>query len=306
MKERVRQRHDVRQLQIIQAVGTLITTKGMNSVTIHDIAGEIGVTEAAIYRHFTSKRAIYSLLLERWEESLLSTVRGEQYDSLPALENLERAFWAQLSEVQNRQALSFIVIEAIAFEGMRGLSTQVAAVITDYLEAIQDILVRGINEGTVRPDVNPGMEGLLKAPSKQKGGNGRSAAASQQLFTVFGQPRVSLEGPNADGEYVAKMEGVDIYDPVKNVIVPTKADKVAAWFLDGDYDGRTFCITQAFFPDRSAWEKLAKALKGVIDEDRFAAFSGMESLPFPPGKHGTVAVKVIDPRGNEVMKVMKL
>ena len=126
----------------------------MNSVTIHDIAGEIGVTEAAIYRHFTSKRAIYSLLLERWEEGLLSTVRGEQYDSLPALENLERAFWALLSEVQSRQALSFIVIETIAFEGMRGLSTQVAAVITDYLEAIQDILGRGVNEGVVRPDVN--------------------------------------------------------------------------------------------------------------------------------------------------------
>jgi len=126
----------------------------MNSVTIHDIAGEIGVTEAAIYRHFSSKRAIYSLLLERWEESLLSTVRGEQYDSLPALENLERAFWALLSEVQSHQALSFIVIETIAFEGMRGLSTQVAAVITDYLEAIQGILDRGVNEGVVRPDVN--------------------------------------------------------------------------------------------------------------------------------------------------------
>jgi AcrR family transcriptional regulator len=126
----------------------------MNSVTIHDIAGEIGVTEAAIYRHFSSKRAIYSLLLERWEESLLSTVRGEQYDSLPALENLERAFWALLSEVQSRQALSFIVIETIAFEGMRGLSNQVAAVITDYLEAIQNILERGVNEGVVRPDLN--------------------------------------------------------------------------------------------------------------------------------------------------------
>lgn len=102
------------------------------------------------------------------------------------------------------------------------------------------------------------------------------------------------------------MEGVDIYDPVENVIRPTKADKVAAWFLDTDYDGRTFCITQAFFPDRSAWEKLSKALKGVIDEDRFAALAGTESLPFPKGKHGRAAVKVIDPRGNEVMKVVGL
>jgi adenine-specific DNA-methyltransferase len=89
-----------------------------------------------------------------------------------------------------------------------------------------------------------------------------------QLFTVFGQPRTVVNGPNKEGEYVVVMEGVDVYNPVLNVITPTGADKVAAWFLDSDYDGRTFCITQALFPDRGAWEKLAKALGSVIDPDR--------------------------------------
>jgi adenine-specific DNA-methyltransferase len=55
------------------------------------------------------------------------------------------------------------------------------------------------------------------------------------------------------------MEGVDIYDPVTNTIRATDAGKVAAWFLDSDYDGRMFCITQAFFPDSSAWDKPARA-----------------------------------------------
>jgi len=50
------------------------------------------------------------------------------------------------------------------------------------------------------------------------------------------------------------MEGVDIYDPVTNTIRSTEDQRVAAWFLDGDYDGRCFCITQAFFPDKSAWK----------------------------------------------------
>src|SRR5256885_15857344 len=109
--------------------------------------------------------------------------------------------------------------------------------------------------------------------------------------------------------FTLEMEGVDIYDPVTNNIVPTGASKVAAWFLDSDYDGRTFCITQAFFPDRSAWEKLSRALNGkdgVIDAERFEALSGTVSLPFPLGSNKTVAVKVIDPRGNEVMSVHRL
>jgi adenine-specific DNA-methyltransferase len=102
------------------------------------------------------------------------------------------------------------------------------------------------------------------------------------------------------------MEGVDIYDPVTHTVRATDAGKVAAWFLDSDYDGRTFCITQAFFPDASAWEKLARALRSVADAERFAAFSGTRSLLFTAGKHGRIAVKVIDPRGNEVMRVMSL
>lgn len=90
--------------------------------------------------------------------------------------------------------------------------------------------------------------------------------------------------------------------------MPSKTDKVAAWFLDSDYDGRTFCVTQAFFPNKDAWEKIGKALanSGAIDPEAFAQFSSAVSLPFEKGKHGQIAVKVIDPRGNEVMKVVKL
>ena len=102
------------------------------------------------------------------------------------------------------------------------------------------------------------------------------------------------------------MEGVDIYDPVDNVVRSTGAGKVAAWFLDCDYDGRCFCICQAFFPDRSAWEKLGKALGSTLDADALAKLSGTVSLPFPRGEHKRIAIKVIDPRGNEVMRVHKL
>ena len=128
---------------------------------------------------------------------------------------------------------------------------------------------------------------------------------SSQLFTVFGAPRTEIE-TTQDGEYIVKMEGVDIYNPVENTVSSAGGDKVAAWFLDSDYDGRTFCITQAFFPDKKAWDKIARALKGVIDPERFEKFSGTESLPFPAGEHRRVAVKVIDPRGNEVMCVHDL
>ena len=149
----IRQPREARQGQILDAVERLITTQGMNRVTINDIAREIGVSEAAIYRHFSSKRNILSSLIQRWRANLLWTVPSDPEDGVPALDALVRAFWTQLGEVENRGALAFIVIaQAISFEG--GFGTQVASVIGEYLEAVRRLLARGVQEGTVRSDLD--------------------------------------------------------------------------------------------------------------------------------------------------------
>ena len=166
--------------------------------------------------------------------------------------------------------------------------------------------IDGAAQAVIQDDPNPRVRCHLAhiRPDVQMGDLLKDTPGSQ-LFTVFGLPRVKVE-TTADGEIVVEMEGVDIYDPITNTLQATKAGKVAAWFLDGDYNGQTFCITQAFFPDSSAWDKLARALKSTVDPQRFAAFSSTRSLPFAPGKHRRIAVKVIDPRGNEVLRVVRV
>jgi adenine-specific DNA-methyltransferase len=152
----------------------------------------------------------------------------------------------------------------------------------------------------IRPDI--AMGDLLKT---QPG---------SQLFTVFSAPRVKQPERQADGHYVIEVEGMDVYDPVSNTLFPTNRDRIAAWFLDSDYDGRTFCITQAFFPDKGKWDKLAKALgdTGLVEREAFAGLSGWRSLPFPRsgrlGRHEPwrIAVKVIDLRGNEGLRVLSV
>ena len=210
-----------------------------------------------------------------WEnddtERLVAVVFGPQHGPVTALQ-VEDCL-----PIASRRGYDELVFAGFSFEGAA------QAIIQEDPNPRVRIHMAHIN-----PDV--AMGGLLKE------------TPSTQLFTVFGMPRTALE-ETANGEYIVKMEGVDIYNPVDNTVSSAGADKVAAWFVDSDYDGRTFCITQAFFPDKKAWDKIARALKGVIDEDQFEKFSGTESLPFPAGEHKQVAVKVIDPRGNEVMSV---
>ena len=56
----------------------------------------------------------------------------------------------------------------------------------------------------------------------------------------------------------------------------------------------------------TAWENLKKALKAEYDDSVWEHLSGTTSAPFPAGEHGQVAVKVIDPRGNELIAIRKL
>jgi adenine-specific DNA-methyltransferase len=153
---------------------------------------------------------------------------------------------------------------------------------------------------------------------------------ASQIFTVFGQPDVVVERRTPDGKWLVlgsreyqdalrrgafdqegewrvKLLGVDIYDPLTGEVQSTRGEDVAAWFLDTDYDGKTFKISQAFFPgDPDAWEKLQRALKAQIAPEAFEQMRGTVSFPFQPGEHQRIAVKVIDFRGNEVVRVIPL
>ncbi len=205
---------------------------------------------------------------------LVAVSVGPQYGPVTA-KQVEDSLWAA-----SRSGHDALVFAGFSFDG----AAQAA------IEADPNPRVRA-HMAHVSPDV--AMDDLLKE------------SRDSQLFTVSGLPRTNLIELDG-GEYAVEMEGVDIYDPVKNTIESENANRVAAWFLDSDYDGRTFCTTQAFFPDSNAWDRLKRSLKSVVDEDAFEAFSGTKSLPFPVGQNKRVAVKVIDPRGNEVMKIHSL
>ena len=53
----------IRKQQIIEAARKLIIKKGSEHLTVRAIASVVNITEAAIYRHFKSKREILSFLM---------------------------------------------------------------------------------------------------------------------------------------------------------------------------------------------------------------------------------------------------
>jgi len=136
--------------------------------------------------------------------------------------------------------------------------------------------------------------------------------ASNELFWLIGQPDVQVERI-AKGEDKGKLRvtvaGFDYYNTKTGGIESGGDDRIAVWLLDTDYDGRSLYPRQVFFPmagSKEGWARLAKNLKAEIDQELIEAYCGTVSLPFEPGEHKRVAVKIVDDRGIESLKVMGL
>ena len=131
--------------------------------------------------------------------------------------------------------------------------------------------------------------------------------SGNESFWLIGQPDVVMKQTEEKGKYVIEVLGFDYYNPKTGTVESGGKGDIAAWMLDHDYDGRSLFPSQVFFPMAGAkegWAKLAKNLNAVIDEEKIEAFGGTTSLPFTPGK--AVAVKIIDARGIESLKIMRM
>ena len=150
---------------------------------------------------------------------------------------------------------------------------------------------------TITPDV--AMSDLLKT------------SRASEIFSVTGLPDAVLRKiskKNDDGAplYEVELQGLDIFNPATMEQEAIEGQNMPAWMLDTDYDGLCFYATQVFFPKTAAWDDLQKSLKAEFDPSVWAHLAGTVSEPFALGPKQRVAVKVIDERGNELMRVLEL
>jgi adenine-specific DNA-methyltransferase len=136
----------------------------------------------------------------------------------------------------------------------------------------------------------------------------KKARSSNQSFWLMGQPDVALT-QTADGLWQVEVNGFDYFDTVKGELISGGKGKIAMWSLDTDYDGRSLFPHQVFFPmagKDEGWMKLKKTIRAELDESLLHQFHGTVSLPFEAGKHGKAAVKIVDDRGIESLKILPL
>lgn len=154
-----RRRTTVRRQQIVDVIRDIISSKGIEYVTINEIATSIGTSKTAIYRHFKSKQDILSLLIDNIEETLMEALDRAMVGEDP-VQNLKNILLAHLTYARERRETSFIVIMgAMQFSDV-SIREKISQVIEKYLLKIEKILKGAIKLGLIKKDINPRISAI--------------------------------------------------------------------------------------------------------------------------------------------------
>ena len=154
------------------------------------------------------------------------------------------------------------------------------------------------------------QDGLLK---KDKGAG---------AFITIGEPDIAIVEDEGGKTVHVEILGLDIYDPIKDIVKPRSVEDIAYWEIDDDYDGEQFIVRGLHFcggkkDDFDAWKKGLQSvspkatkkkaettLRLHLNEELWDTLYGFKSQPIEKRPGRKIAVRVISQFGEESTKVL--
>ncbi len=143
-----------RQIEIINASKDLIGEKGVQNLTIKNLARKMSFSEPALYRHFKDKTEILKGLLLFHREKILSKVLAIHESKLNALEKFEKILEFKFAHIEKNPALVMVIFSETSFQYCTVLSTVVNKILEQRTKKITELIKTGQKEKTIRIDID--------------------------------------------------------------------------------------------------------------------------------------------------------
>jgi TetR/AcrR family transcriptional regulator len=155
-----------RKEQILQALMAMLEDQTMR-ITTAALAKRVGVSEAALYRHFASKAQMFDALIEYVEDTIFSRAKMIQQQELTALTQCQQIITLLLTFVERNAGISRILTgEALTGENER-LTSRVNQLFEKLETQLKQILREAeIREGLRTQDTPSSVANLLLAAAE--------------------------------------------------------------------------------------------------------------------------------------------
>ena len=142
-----------RQQDIVQAVLSLIAESGVQGVTMARIAEQVGLTEAALYRHFKGKLAIVGATIDTAFDELLVTLESSGGGE-SILERLRDALTSHLNFIERHPGMARILFSDEVHFNSEELKQKLASRGDEVAQRIAGMFAQGKETGELDRDLD--------------------------------------------------------------------------------------------------------------------------------------------------------
>jgi AcrR family transcriptional regulator len=183
----------LRREQIAEAALDIVVRQGIGAVTVRRVAEAVGISAAALYRHYKSKADILAAIMEEHQEYFMANMRQAKAQGTSPMDALRRLYFSSMAMVSRYCAMPVVFLsDVLWFE-----EPELRAIKMRHHKLLREIIIEMIAEGQtcgeIRTDLRPqeivvhflgliAMPALIQARTPEDMDLPRQIAANWELF----------------------------------------------------------------------------------------------------------------------------
>jgi len=139
-----------RQKEIVAAALDLITDRGLEALTIKNIAERVGFSDAAVYRHFRNKAQILNVIIDTFAGSSTRLLAEIHACDCPDLEKIRLFFLDRCRAFTADRVLATVMFAESLFQGNPALGAKLQQALRGHRRLLLGIIRAGQRQGAIR------------------------------------------------------------------------------------------------------------------------------------------------------------
>ena len=186
-----------RQQQIVETAIKLIADKGIQNLTTKNLAKEIGISEPALYRHFSNKLEILKAVITNFQIKMQPALE-KLNKSVNSLNKIESFILEHLKIISQNPDFAKVIFSEANFQNKEDLILKMNKMMSQSHKILETVVQLGQSKNEIRTDVN----------------------SLSMVRIIIGSMRLLVTQWSMSGKiFNMETEGRQLCDDIKNIIV---------------------------------------------------------------------------------------
>lgn len=168
-----------RKQQILEALATMLEQSPGERITTSGLARQVGVSEAALYRHFPSKAKMFDALIEFIEDTIFSRIHIIMNEEPSARERCNQCITLLLTFAERNPGITRI----LTGDPLAGETDRLRTRVMQFFERFETQLRQFLREAELREGQGPGLDVNVAANLMLSSAEGRISQFVRSNFT---------------------------------------------------------------------------------------------------------------------------